>query len=175
MASWLENTLFNFKELDGSKLSYRKKQTWDVLTQKKQIKPIKLQGVKLKEVSQSDWDDLGKLAKSNSAYFNVKDIDGSAYKLWEKLCSLYEKQSATSQVFYTQTSDGLQCARKKPKPCLCLLVKFGALGLSFAWITTFYLCVHSILSMLMQFECTDMCMHWNLSKKHTHMHALITN
>lgn len=86
--------------------SHWKEQIYNVLVQKKQIKPIKLEGAKPEDVSQADWDDLDELARSTimltlskSVYFNVKD-QRTTYTLWTKLCDLYEKQSAASQVYW---------------------------------------------------------------------------
>ncbi|MCO5586618.1 hypothetical protein L7F22_040559 [Adiantum nelumboides] len=39
------------------------------------------------------------LTLAESVYFNVAD-ETSAYKAWTKLCDLYEKQSAASQVYW---------------------------------------------------------------------------
>ena len=73
-----------------------------MLVQKKQVRPIKLKGVKPKETSDIDWKDLDELAKSTimltllkSMYFNVKEAKTS-FELWQKLCDLYEKKSAAS-------------------------------------------------------------------------------
>ena len=64
--------------------------------QKKQVKPIKLMGVKPEAMGKEDWDDLDELARSTimltlskSVYFNVKDTKMS-HELWEKFCNLYE-------------------------------------------------------------------------------------
>jgi len=106
MASSSENSLFNIEKLDGTNFPFWKEQVYNVLVQKKQIKPIKLQGVKPEDFSQEDWDDLDELARSTimltlskSVYFNVKD-ERTTYTLWTKLCDLYEKQSAASQVYW---------------------------------------------------------------------------
>ena len=67
-----------------------------MLIQKKQVKPIKLKGVKLEGTIQEDWDDLDELARSTImltlsklVHFNVKDMKTS-HELWEKLCGLFE-------------------------------------------------------------------------------------
>ena len=39
------------------------------------------------------------LTLSKSVYFNVKDMKTS-FELWQKLCNLYEKKSAISQVYW---------------------------------------------------------------------------
>ena len=74
--------------------------------QKKQVKPIKLKGVKPEGTTQENWDDLDELARSTiiltlskSMYINVKDMKTS-HELWEKLCGLYEHKSAASQVYW---------------------------------------------------------------------------
>ncbi|WP_208972669.1 hypothetical protein, partial [Escherichia coli] len=64
MASSSENTLFNIEKLDGTNFPLWKEQIYNVLVQKKQIKPIKLAGVKPEDVSQADWDDSDELARS---------------------------------------------------------------------------------------------------------------
>ena len=81
MASSSENSLFNIEKLDGTNFPFWKEQIYNVLVQKKQVKPIKLEGVKPEGVSQEDWDDLDELARSTilltlskSVYFNVKDL-----------------------------------------------------------------------------------------------------
>ena len=69
---------------------------------KKRVKPIKLMGVKPKDMGKEDWEDLHELATSTimltlskSVYFNVKDTKMS-HELWEKLYSLYERKRAAS-------------------------------------------------------------------------------
>ena len=59
-----------------------------MLVQKKQVKPIKLKGVKPEEMSDIDWQDLDELAKSTimltlskSVYFNVRDAKTS-FEVW---------------------------------------------------------------------------------------------
>ena len=101
-----ESSLFNIEKLDGTNFPYWKEQIYNVLVQKKQVKRIKLKGVKPKGTTQEDWDDLDELARSTimltlskSMYFNVKDMKTS-HELWEKLCGLYEQKSAASQVYW---------------------------------------------------------------------------
>ena len=72
------------------------------MVQKKQVKPIKLMGVKPKAMGKEDWDNLDELDRSTimltlskSVYFNVKDTKMS-HELWEKLCNLYEQKSVAS-------------------------------------------------------------------------------
>ena len=74
--------------------------------QKKQVQPIKLKGVKLEGMNEADWLDLNELACSTimltlakSVYFNVAE-ETTSYGVWQKLCGLYEKQSAASQVYW---------------------------------------------------------------------------
>ena len=76
------------------------------MVQKKQVKPIKLQGVKPETMSQEKWAELDELARSTimlilskSVYFNVKDMK-TTYELWKKLCDLYDQKSAASQVYW---------------------------------------------------------------------------
>ena len=107
MASFLsESSLFNIKKLDGTNFPFWKEQIYNVLVQKKQVKPIKLMGVKPEAMGREDWEDLDELARSTimltlskSVYFNVKDTKTS-HELWEKLCDLYEQKSAASQVYW---------------------------------------------------------------------------
>ena len=97
-----ETSLFNIEKLDGTKFPFWKEQIYNVLVQKKQVKPIKLKGVKPEGTTQADWDDLDELAKSTImlalsklVYFNVKDMKTS-HELWQKLCGLYEQKSVAS-------------------------------------------------------------------------------
>ena len=88
MASSLESSLFNIEKLDGTNFPFWKEQIYNVLVQKKQVKPLKLQGIKLEGMSAGDWDEMDKLARSTimltlskSVYFNVKEMKTS-YELW---------------------------------------------------------------------------------------------
>ena len=106
MASSSESSLFNIEKLDGTNFPFWKEQVYNVLVQKKQARPIKLKGVKPEGITDSDWQELDELARSTimltlskSVYFNVKDMTTS-FELWEKLCDLYEKKSAASQVYW---------------------------------------------------------------------------
>ncbi|MCO5559351.1 hypothetical protein L7F22_012950 [Adiantum nelumboides] len=101
-----ENTLFNIEKLDVSNYAYWKKQIYNALVQKKQAKPIRLEGLKLEDMDIDDWIELDKLARSTimltlhkSVYFNVKDTKDT-YGVWQALSNLYEKKSAASQVFW---------------------------------------------------------------------------
>ena len=106
MGSSSESSLFNIEKLDGTNFPFWKEQIYNVLVQKKQVKPLKLQGIKLKGMSAGDWDEMDELARSTimltlskSVYFNVKEMKTS-YELWQKLCDLYEQKSAASQVYW---------------------------------------------------------------------------
>ena len=88
MASSSESSLFNIQKLDGTNFPFWKEQIYNVLVQKKQVRPIKLKGVKPEETSDIDWQDLDELARSTimltlskSVYFNVKDTKTS-FELW---------------------------------------------------------------------------------------------
>ena len=66
------------------------------------MKPLKLQGIKPKDMSKDDWDEMDKLARSTimltlskSVYFNVKEMKTS-FDLWQKLCNLYKQKSVAS-------------------------------------------------------------------------------
>ena len=99
-------SLFNIEKLDGTNFPFWKEQIYNVLVQKKQVKPIKLKGVKPEAMSQDEWIDLDELARSTimltlskSVYFNVKEMKTS-YELWRKLCDLYDQKSAASHVYW---------------------------------------------------------------------------
>ena len=102
-----EDTVFNIEKLDGTNFSYWKDQIWDVLVQKKQIRPLKLNGVKPENMEKDDWDELDEMCRSTirlslskSVYYNVKDAEGGAYELWQRICDMYDKHSAASQVYW---------------------------------------------------------------------------
>ena len=102
MGSSSESSLFNIEKLDGTNFSFWKEQIYNVLVQKKHVKPLKLQGIKPKDMSKDDWDEMDELVGftimlmlSKSVYFNVKEIKTN-FDLWQKLCDLYEQKSATS-------------------------------------------------------------------------------
>ena len=106
MGSSSESSLFNIEKLDGTNFPFWKEQIYNVLVQKKQVKPLKLQGIKPEGMSADDWDEMDELARSTimltlskSVYFNVKEMKTS-YELWQKLCDLYEQKSAASQVYW---------------------------------------------------------------------------
>ena len=86
--------MFNIEKLNGTNFPFWKEQIYNVLVQKKQVKPIKQKGIKPKDMGQDDWDELDELARSTimltltkSVYFNVKEMK-TTYELWEKLCGL---------------------------------------------------------------------------------------
>ena len=100
MASSSESSLFNIEKLDGMNFPFWKEQIYNVLVQKKQVRPIKLKGVKPEGTSDIDWQDSDELARSTmmltlskSVYFNVEEAKMS-FEMWQKLCNLYEKKSA---------------------------------------------------------------------------------
>ncbi|MCO5570008.1 hypothetical protein L7F22_023723 [Adiantum nelumboides] len=72
----------------------------------KQLKPIKLKGIKLEDMYEDEWNEMDELALSTimltlteSVYFNLAD-EVSAYDAWTKLSGFYEKQSSASQVYW---------------------------------------------------------------------------
>ena len=88
MASSSESSLFNIEKLDGTNFPFWKEKIYNVLVQKKQVRPIKLKGIKPEETSDIDWQDLDELARSTimltlskSVYFNVKEAKTS-FELW---------------------------------------------------------------------------------------------
>ena len=102
-----EDTVFNIEKLDGTNFSYWKDQIWDVLVQKKQIRPLKLQGIKPENMEGDDWDEMDEMCRSTirlslskSVYYSVKDAEGGAYELWQRICDMYDKHSAASQVYW---------------------------------------------------------------------------
>ncbi|MCO5600003.1 hypothetical protein L7F22_054111 [Adiantum nelumboides] len=104
MASSHDSSLYNIKKLNGTNFQLWKKQIWHVLVQKKQLKPIKLKGIKPEDMDEDQWNKMNELALSTimltlvkSVYFNIAD-EVSAYDAWTKLSVLYEKQTAASQV-----------------------------------------------------------------------------
>ncbi|MCO5572351.1 hypothetical protein L7F22_026104 [Adiantum nelumboides] len=101
-----DSMLFNIEKLEGHNYAYWKEQIYTVFVQKKQSKPICLQGIKPDDMNADDWIELDELARSTimltlhkSVYFNVKDTNG-AYGVWSALSNLYEKKSAASQVYW---------------------------------------------------------------------------
>ncbi|MCO5549895.1 hypothetical protein L7F22_003370 [Adiantum nelumboides] len=104
MASSRDSSLYNIKKLDGTNLPLWKKQIWHVLVQKKQLKPIKLKGIKPKDMDEDEWNKMDELAVSTimltlakSVYFNGAD-EILAYDAWTKLSGLYKKQSVASHL-----------------------------------------------------------------------------
>ena len=88
MAGSQDTALYNIKKLDGTNFPLWKKQIWHVLVQKKQIKPIKLKGIKPEDMDEEEWSEMDELALSTimltlaeSVYFNVAD-EVSTYDAW---------------------------------------------------------------------------------------------
>ena len=103
MGSSSESLLFNIEKLDGTNFPFWKEQIYNVLVQ---VKPLKLQGIKLEDMIKDVWDGMDELARSTimlslskSVYFNIKEMKTN-FELWQKLCDLYEQKSATSQVYW---------------------------------------------------------------------------
>ena len=97
MATSSQDALFSIKKLDGTNFPFWKKQIWQVLVQKKQIKPIKLKGNRPEDITAVAWEELDELACSTimlslaeNVYFNVAE-EKTAYGIWQKWCDLYEK------------------------------------------------------------------------------------
>ena len=101
MASSLsERTAFHIEKLDGTNFPFWKEQIYNVLVQKKQVKPIKLKGVKPEAMDPEKWEKIDKLARSTimlamtkTIYYNVNKCVTS-YDLWSKLCTIYSQKSA---------------------------------------------------------------------------------
>ena len=75
------------------------------MVQKKQSKPIAVPNAKLAKMSNANWAKLDVLAKSTirlhlaeSVYFTVVN-ETMSHKLWKKLCSTYEKETASNKVY----------------------------------------------------------------------------
>ena len=107
MASTQESSgsIFNIEKLNGTNFPFWKSQIMNVLVQKKQVKPIKLKGIKPEAMDQEIWDEMDEMAKSTmmlsldkSVHYNVNE-NRTSYKLWEELCGLFNQKSAASQVF----------------------------------------------------------------------------
>ena len=63
-SSSFENTVFNIQKLDGTNFGIWKEQMYNMPVQKKKVKPIKLKGVKPKDLMQDEWFDMDELARS---------------------------------------------------------------------------------------------------------------
>ncbi|MCO5561666.1 hypothetical protein L7F22_015287 [Adiantum nelumboides] len=120
MVSSHDSSLYNIKKLDGTNFPLWKKQIWHVLVQKKQLKPIKLKGIKPEDMDEDEWNAMDELALSaimltlaKSVYFNVAD-KVSAYDAWTKLSGLYKKQSASSQVYWLKNLVNLKMKEGTP-------------------------------------------------------------
>ena len=75
-----------------------------MLVQKKQVKPIKLKGVKPEAMDEEEWIEMDELARSTimlsmtkTVFYNVNKCVTS-YDLWSKLCTIYSQKSAASQI-----------------------------------------------------------------------------
>ncbi|MCO5606446.1 hypothetical protein L7F22_060634 [Adiantum nelumboides] len=74
--------------------------------QKKQVKPLKLKGERPEGMDENEWEELDELACSTimltlaeRIYFNVTE-ETTTYGVWQKLCRMYEKQSAAFQIYW---------------------------------------------------------------------------
>ena len=101
-----ESTAFHIEKLDGTNFPFWKEQIYNVLVQKKQVKPIKLKRVKPEAIDPEEWAKMDKLAKSTImlamtkvVYYNVNKCVTS-YDLWSKLCTIYSQKSAASQIYW---------------------------------------------------------------------------
>ena len=59
-----KSTAFHIEKLDGTNFPFWKEQIYNVLVQKKQVKPIKLKVVKPKAMDQEEWAKMDELARS---------------------------------------------------------------------------------------------------------------
>ena len=101
-----ESTEFNIEKLDGTNFPLQKEQIYNVLVQKKQVKPINLRGVKPENMDQEEWAKMDKLTRSiimlsmtKTVYYNVNKCVTS-YDLQSKLCTIYSQKNATSQIYW---------------------------------------------------------------------------
>ena len=99
-----KSTAFHIEKLDGTNFPFWKEQIYNVLIQKKQVKPIKLKGVKPESTDQKEWIEMDELARSTImlsmmkiVYYNVNKCVTN-YDLWSKLCTIYSQKSAASQI-----------------------------------------------------------------------------
>ena len=97
-----ESTAFHIEKLDRTNFPFWKEQIYNVLVQKKQVKPIKLKGVKPESMDQEEWAAMHELARSTImlsmtkiVYYNVNKRVTS-YDLWSKLCTIYSQKSVAS-------------------------------------------------------------------------------
>ncbi|MCO5610493.1 hypothetical protein L7F22_064732 [Adiantum nelumboides] len=72
-----------------------------------QIQPLKLQGIKLENMENDDWEELDEMCRSTirlslskSVYSNVKNAKGGAYELRQWICDMYDKHLAASMVYW---------------------------------------------------------------------------
>ena len=77
-----------------------------MLVQKKQVKPIKLKGVKPESMDLEEWAEMDELARSTimfsmtkTIYYNVNKCVMS-YDLWSKPCTIYSQKSVASQIYW---------------------------------------------------------------------------
>ena len=105
-SSQSENTVFHIEKLDGINFPLWKEQIYNVLSQKKQVKTIKLKGVKPENMNQDEWVEMDELTRSTimlsmtkTIYYNVNKCVTS-YDLWSKLCTIYSQKSAASQIYW---------------------------------------------------------------------------
>ena len=112
MASNSESgSLLHIKKLEGAhNYAIWKKQCYNVMLQKKQAKPIKLQGVKSENMTDEEWEEVDELARStimlsvsDSLLFNIENED-TAWGMWKRLEDLYAQQSAASKVYWLRSS-----------------------------------------------------------------------
>ena len=96
MASlWSKSIALHIEKLYGTNFPFWKKQIYNMLVQKKQVKPIKLKRVKPKAMDPEEWAEMDELAWSTimlamtkTVYYNVNKCVTS-YDLWSKSCTIY--------------------------------------------------------------------------------------
>ena len=77
-SSQSKNIVFHIEKLDGTNFPFWKEQIYNVLIQKKQVKPIKFKGVKPENMDQDEWAEMDELVRSTImldmsklVYYNV--------------------------------------------------------------------------------------------------------
>ena len=105
-SSTRDRAVYDIKKFDGSNFALWKEQIQDVLVQKGQCLPIlHAQLAENMGMTEIQWNELDALARSTirlhlaeSVYFTVLECV-TTHAVWQKLCSTYEKNTASNKVF----------------------------------------------------------------------------
>ena len=126
-----EGIIFNIKKLDGTNFPFWKEQVFNVLVQKKQVKPSKYKGRKPETMSQEDWEDMDVMTRSTIVLYLSKDVyynvngTTTSYELWQKLSNIYEHKSAASQIYWLKKL--VELKMKEGTPMLNHLNEFNSI------------------------------------------------